>query len=69
MWGAVGVELATFISGSVYDHTAGGHESIVVVFVVVLVLALVATLGVPVGTNRDESCDGQKSEGSRYVFT
>lgn len=49
MWGAVGCGLATLTSGIVYDNTGGGYESVVVVFVAVLAVALVAALRVPVG--------------------
>lgn len=67
MWGAAGFGTATIISGIVYDNIAGGYESIVVVFFVASLLALVAALGVPVGTSGEPS-NGQKSEGSWYVL-
>lgn len=67
MWGAAGFGAATFISGLVYDHTAGGYRNVAIVFVVVSVLALVAAFGVRVGTN-DEPPDGQEAEESRYAL-
>ncbi|CAM9306786.1 unnamed protein product, partial [Hapterophycus canaliculatus] len=51
LWGAAGNGLSTLASGFMYDHTSGGYEGVVVMFVAVSAVALVAAFGVRVETD------------------
>lgn len=63
LWGAVGFGVASLIGGILCDAAGGSYETDMLFFVVVMVVALVASTGVLVG-QIDELPDG-KEETSR----
>ncbi|CAM9669265.1 unnamed protein product [Pylaiella littoralis] len=54
LWGAIGFGIASLIGGYVCDAYGGSYRGVMVVFVTNVVLALVASTGVPVGRRKDD---------------
>ena len=64
LWGAVGFGVASLISGYLCDAAGGSYEGVMSFFVAVMVVALVASTGVPVGQH-DGRPQGGEGDGSR----
>ncbi|CAM9175600.1 unnamed protein product [Laminaria digitata] len=65
LWGAVGFGVASLISGYLCDAAGGTYEGVMSFFVAVMIAALAASKGVPVGRRDDGPQDGKEGSESR----
>lgn len=63
LWGAVGFGVVSLIGGYLCDAADGSYDTVTLFFVAVMVVALVASTGVPAG--RSDEVPGGKEKPSR----